>query len=86
MNLLLFRYKGPIMIFEKIASEDFEAYTYASSAAKAKSNFIYQAKCFLGRAENSKLTLPGTISQVYATRTLPGDPLHNYENSTQLHF
>ena len=74
-------YKGPIMIFDKIVSEEWEAYTYADTERKARSNFVFQAKMMLGRTPGSKLSLPGRI----VPTTKVKKPLYE-DKSVQLHF
>lgn len=76
-------YKGPIMIFDQIVSEDWEAYTYADTEKKAKSNFIFQAKMMLGRTPGSKLALPGRLTPTNGVKSKK----NVYEDkSVQLHF
>lgn len=54
-------YDGPVMEFEKVVSDRWQASTYAVSEAKARSNLTYQYKRENGKDPRSKITLPGKI-------------------------
>lgn len=57
----LYSYDGPIMFFDTCVSDRWIATTYAVSKAKARSNLTYQAKKYLGKVQNTGVTLPGEI-------------------------
>lgn len=56
-----YEYSGPVMIFDRIATNNWSASTTASSEKKARSNFAYQYKRQNGLASNAKVSLPGKI-------------------------
>ena len=49
------------MVFDTCVSDRWIATTYAVSKAKARSNLTYQAKKYLGKVQNTRVTLPGEI-------------------------
>ena len=49
------------MFFDTCVSDRWIATTYAVSKAKARSNLTYQAKKYLGKVQNTGVTLPGEI-------------------------
>lgn len=59
--MYLYRYSGPVMNFNLIITNNWKAYTYAVSEAKAKSNMAFQFKKAHGLAPNAKIILPGKI-------------------------
>lgn len=58
-----YSYDGPVKEFDKIIANNWSSTTMAPSEAKARSNLIYQFKKQFGKAPNSKITLPGKITQ-----------------------
>lgn len=59
--MTLYSYSGPVLEFDRIVAERWEAQTYASSEAKAYSNLAFQFKRNTGRVPRTKITLPGKI-------------------------
>ncbi|MFI3115337.1 MAG: hypothetical protein R3Y12_04260 [Clostridia bacterium] len=59
-----YTYKGPVMEFDKCITHIWESETFALSEAKAKNNLAYQFKKITGRANNTKISLPGKIINV----------------------
>lgn len=60
----LYMYKGPVEQFDRVLENDWEAYTYAVSESKARSNIAYQYKRQTSREPWSKITLPGVITYI----------------------
>ena len=56
-----YKYKGPVLEFDKCIEQRWEASTFATSEKKARSNLTYQYKTNTKRMPNSKITLPGKI-------------------------
>lgn len=66
-----YTYRGPVLSFGKLISNQWEAETFASSKAKAKSNFAYQYKKKAKILPGSKIELPGkidTLEETYESR------------------
>lgn len=59
--MTLYSYNGPVLEFDKIIANRYQAQTYAVSEAKARTNIAYQFKCETGRVPRTKITLPGKI-------------------------
>lgn len=59
--MTLYSYDGPVMEFDKLIANHWQAQTYAVSEAKARTNLAYQFKRETGRVPRSKITLPGMI-------------------------
>ena len=59
--MTLYSYNGPVLAFEKIVANQWQAQTYAVSEAKARTNLAYQFKMETGRVPRTKITLPGKI-------------------------
>ena len=59
--MTLYSYNGPVLEFDRIVDNRWQAQTYAPSEAKARSNLIYQFKKMTGRVPRTKITLPGKI-------------------------
>lgn len=59
-----FVYKGPVLEFDKIIANNWEASTLAVSEKKARCNLAYQFKKNHGRTPNTKITLPGKIEVI----------------------
>lgn len=55
-------YVGPVEEFGKCIAHNWTATTYAPSARKARSNFIFQFKQATGRIPSTKIDLPGKIT------------------------
>lgn len=56
-----YRYKGPVMEFERCIANNWEASTYAASPSKARSNLTYRFKKEHNKATNTKISLPGKL-------------------------
>lgn len=59
--MTLYSYDGPVLEFERIVANRWEAQTYAISEAKARTNLAFQFKRETGRVPRSRITLPGKI-------------------------
>lgn len=57
----LYTYDGPVLEFNRIVANRWQAETHAVSEAKARTNLSFQFKRNTGRAPQSKITLPGKI-------------------------
>ena len=60
--MTLYSYDGPVLEFDKIVANQWQAQTYAVSEAKARANLAYQFKVNNGRVPRTKITLPGKIT------------------------
>lgn len=54
-------YSGPVMEFERIITNKWEASTVAQSPSKARSNLTFRFKKEHNKATNSKISLPGKL-------------------------
>jgi hypothetical protein len=61
MTMTLYSYNGPVLEFDRIIANHWQAQTYAVSEAKARSNLAYQFKKNNGKVPRTKITLPGKI-------------------------
>lgn len=59
--MTLYTYCGPVLEFDRLIDNRWEAQTYAVSEAKARTNLVYQYKKQTGRVPRTKITLPGKI-------------------------
>jgi hypothetical protein len=59
--MALYSYDGPVLEFDKVISNHWQAQTYATSEAKARSNLAYQFKKINGKVPKTKITLPGKL-------------------------
>ena len=59
--MALYSYSGPVLEFDRIVANHWQAQTYASSESKARTNLAYQFKKNTGRVPRTKITLPGKI-------------------------
>lgn len=59
--MALYSYNGPVLEFDRIVTNHWQAQTYATSEAKARSNLAYRFKRDTGRVPRSKITLPGKV-------------------------
>ncbi len=59
--MTLYSYNGPVLEFERIVDNHWQAQTYACSEAKARANLAYQFTKETGRVPRCKITLPGKI-------------------------
>lgn len=57
----LYSYDGPVLEFDRIVANHWQAQTYATSEAKARINLAFQFKKNTGRVPRTKITLPGKI-------------------------
>jgi hypothetical protein len=60
----LYRYIGPVLLFDRVIASEWSGETKAPTARKAKSNLIYQFKKQSNRLPSSRITLPGEIKMV----------------------
>lgn len=60
--MTLYEYDGPVLEFDRIIADRWQAQTYAVSKAKARSNLAYQFKRETGRVPRTRITLPGKIT------------------------
>ena len=56
-----YRYSGPVYEFDKLLVSKWEAETIAPTAAKARSNMIFQFKKQNNRTAATRITLTGDI-------------------------
>ena len=56
-----YEYVGPVEEFGRCIAHNWTATTYAPSAAKARSNFIFQYKQANNKLPNTKINLPGKV-------------------------
>lgn len=59
-----YRYRGPVMLFEKCVEHQWIGTTYANSEKKARSNLAYQYKRTTKRSPTAKISLPGDLMVV----------------------
>lgn len=59
--MALYSYNGPVLEFDRIVANHWQAQTYAVSEAKARANLVFQFKRNTGRVPRTKITLPGKI-------------------------
>ncbi|MBQ1189573.1 MAG: hypothetical protein IIX57_04070 [Lachnospiraceae bacterium] len=59
--MALYSYNGPVLEFDRIITNNWQAQTYATSEAKARANLAYQFKKVNGKEPRTKITLPGKI-------------------------
>lgn len=59
--MALYSYNGPVLEFDRIVANRWQAQTHAPSEAKARTNLAYQFKKENGKVPRSKITLPGKI-------------------------
>lgn len=59
--MALYSYSGPVLEFDRIVANNWQAQTYATSEAKARTNLAYQFKKANGKVPRTKITLPGKI-------------------------
>ena len=57
----LYSYEGPVLEFDRIVANHWNASTLAESEAKARNNLAYQFKQQFGRVPRSKITVPGKL-------------------------
>ena len=60
-NPFEYGYDGPVLLFDKIICNRWQAVTSAPSKKKARSNLIFRFKRDNGLAPNAKITLPGEV-------------------------
>ena len=56
-----YSYKGPVLEFEKIIANNWEASTWAVSPSKARSNLAFRFKKEHDKLCSTKITLPGKL-------------------------
>lgn len=59
--MALYSYSGPVLEFDRIVTNNWQARTTATSEAKARANLAYQFKKINGKVPRTKITLPGKI-------------------------
>lgn len=59
-----YSYKGPVLEFDKIIDNCWEASTWAVSPDKARSNLAYRFKTEHGKVPRTKISLPGKLVEV----------------------
>ena len=59
-----YQYDGPVMVFGRCVANHWRGETVAESAAKAKSNLVYQYKTQNNLVAGAKVTLPGEVRTV----------------------
>ncbi len=59
-----YTYSGPVMEFNTCIATNWKGTTLAPSAEKARSNLAYQFKKANNRRPNTKITLPGKITEI----------------------
>ena len=59
-----YSYDGPVLIFDKIATNHWRGETTAPSENKARSNLAYQFKKQNDLTSNTRVTLPGKVRQI----------------------
>ena len=59
-----YAYKGPVVIFDTLVADQWEAETMATSESKARSNLMFQFKKDNCRLPGTKVTLPGKVTLV----------------------
>ena len=59
--MALYYYNGPVLEFDRVVTNHWQAQTYATSEAKARANLAYQFKKTNGKVPRTKITLPGKI-------------------------
>ena len=60
--MTLYSYTGPVLVFDKVVSNNWHGETYAVSEARARTNLAYQITKELGRVPQTKIALPGKIT------------------------
>jgi hypothetical protein len=58
----LYSYNGPVLEFDRIVANHWEASTRAVSEKKARTNLAYQFKCQYGKVPRTKITIPGKLT------------------------
>lgn len=58
----LYFYDGPVLEFDRIISERWNASTRAETEKKARSNLAFQFKKQYGREARSKISIPGKLT------------------------
>lgn len=61
LNPFEYQYDGPVLLFDKIVCNRWQATTSAPSKRKARSNLIFRFKKENGLAPNAKIILPNDI-------------------------
>ena len=56
-----YSYNGPVLEFDRIIDNHWEASTRAVSEKKARCNLAYQFKAQYGKEPRSKITVPGKL-------------------------
>jgi hypothetical protein len=59
--MAFYSYSGPVLEFDRVVTNNWQAQTYATSEAKARSNLTYQFKKVNGKEPKTKITLPGKV-------------------------
>lgn len=59
-----YTYNGPVLEFDRVIADHWNASTRAESEKKARCNLAYQFKMQSGRTPRAKITIPGKINIV----------------------
>ena len=59
--MALYSYNGPVLEFDRVIANNWQAQTTATSEAKARTNLAYRFKKENGKVPRTKITLPGKI-------------------------
>lgn len=62
--MVLYEYDGPVMSFDRVVASRWSGRTQAVSEKRARANLTYQYKKANGLLPSSRITLPGTVSEV----------------------
>lgn len=60
----VYKYEGPVMLFEKPIDQHWVSETTAISPNRARSNLAYRYKKQMGLEANAKITLPGLVTKI----------------------
>ena len=58
---MLYSYEGPVFHYDCLVGNNFKAQTVAISPAKAKANIAYQFRTQIGKTNQYKVSLPGSL-------------------------
>ena len=62
--MVLYEYDGPVISFDRVVAPRWSGKTQAVSEGRARANLSYQYKKANGLLPSSRITLPGTITEV----------------------
>lgn len=61
-----YKYKGPVMEFDRLICHNWEGETVATSESEAKKNLAYQFKMKYNRTKTAKISLHGKVTELEA--------------------